>query len=288
MNPQPHEIRVSDDGTLVLSFQGILAGWEQTFLLSSDRHWDSPDSDRALQKRHLEQAKERGALILDFGDLIDGMGGRNDRRMTKSITRPEFNVDGYFTELINGAVDWFRPYAHLFRLIATGNHEQAILKHGEIDVTRQIVRLLNAEANAVIHPGKYAGWVKLVFRRPSSSAGNHIIRYTHGSGGSSPVTKGVIQTNRRAVYLPDAHTIVSGHLHEAWQLPITRERLSEKGRVYFDEQTHLQLPSYKRSSLHSGWAAERGFAPTPLGAWWLHFWFDATEAKVKHEFTRAQ
>jgi hypothetical protein len=26
------------------------AGWEQWYLLSSDRHWDNPHSDRKLQK----------------------------------------------------------------------------------------------------------------------------------------------------------------------------------------------------------------------------------------------
>lgn len=280
---------MSDDGTLMLTFTGVKAGWEQWFLLSSDRHWDSPDSDRTLQRRHLEQARERGALILDLGDFVDAMGGRNDRRMTKGGIRPELNVDGYFSELIDQTVEWFKPYADLFRLIATGNHETAVERHNEINVTRQIVRLLNAEAGAQIHAGKYAGWIRLHFRRANNaSAGRHVIRYTHGSGGSSPVTRGVIQTNRRAVYLPDAHTVLSGHTHQAWKVPIIRERVTERGRVYYDEQTHVQLPSYKRSSLHEGWAAERGFAPTPIGAWWLRFWFDATEIKVKHEFTRAQ
>lgn len=283
----PHEKRVSRDGTLILTFTGVKFGFEQWFLLSSDRHWDSPDSDRAMQRRHLDEAAERNALILDFGDLIDGMGGRNDRRASKSGIRAEHNVDGYFTELINGAVDWYKPYAHLFALIATGNHESAVLRHNEIDLTRQIVRLLNAETGSSIHAGQYAGWVRLNFRRQGrASAGRHVIRYTHGSGGASPVTRGVIQTNRRAVYLPDAHTVLSGHTHQAWKVPIIRERLSEQGRVYFDEQTHVQIPSYKRSSLHTGFAAERGFAPTPLGAWWLRFWY--TRGQIHHEFTRAQ
>jgi len=282
-----HTTRVSDDGTLILTFPNVKAGFEQWFLLSSDRHWDSPDSDRAMQKRHLEQAVERNAMVFDFGDLIDGMGGRNDRRMTKSGIRAEFNVDGYFTELINQAVDWFKPYAKQFKLIATGNHESAVLKHNEVDLTRQIVRLLNAEANANIVPGKYAGWIRLQFQRSNNaSAGRHLIRYTHGSGGSSPVTRGVIQTNRRAVWLPDADTIISGHVHQNWLVTIPRERITERGRVYFDEQNHLQLPSYKRASLHEGFAAERGFAPTPIGAWWLRFWFE--NEQMKHEFTRAQ
>src|SRR5690625_881411 len=144
-----------------------------------------------MQKRHLEQAVERNALVFDFGDLIDGMGGRNDRRMTKSGIRAELNVDGYFTELINQAVDWFKPYAKQFTLIATGNHESAVLRHNAVDLTRQIVRLLDVDANASVVPGKYAGSIRLSFRRGNkASAGSLIFRFSHGSGGSSPVTRG--------------------------------------------------------------------------------------------------
>lgn len=278
---------VSKDGVLNISINGVKSGWQQWFLLTSDRHFDSPDSDLKLQRKHLEQARERNAIVLDFGDLFDAMGGRNDRRMTKSGIRPEHNVDAYYTAILEDATDWYKPFANLFALIATGNHESAVLTHQEFDLTRQLVRMLNAEANANIHPGKYAGWITLSFHAKSKpSVGRHVIRYTHGSGGNSPVTRGTIQTNRRAVYLPDAHTIISGHTHQSWLLEITRERISQRGHVYFDEQTHVQVPSYKRSSLHSGFAAERGFAPTPLGGWWLRFWWEGD--RVWHEFTRAQ
>ena len=272
---------------LQITFNDIRAGWEQWILLSSDRHLDSPDSDRVLQRKHLEQARERGAFVLDFGDLFDVMGGRNDRRRTRGGILPQHQQDAYYTAVLDEAVEWLTPYADLFAMIGTGNHESAVLKHGEVDLTRHLVRLLNAEAGANIHAGDYAGWVSLRFNHTGKAGiGRHVIRYTHGSGGSSPVTRGVIQTNRRAVYLPDAHTVVSGHLHEAWLVPITRERVTERGRVYFDEQTHVQIPSYKRSSLRSGFAAERGFAPTPLGAWWLRFWLEGNT--IRHEFTRAQ
>jgi len=275
------------DGTLTLSFNEVKPGWEQWFLLTSDRHLDSPDSDRNLQRKHLDQARDRDALVLDFGDLFDVMGGRNDSRMSKGGILAQHQVDGYFTAVLDEAVEWLTPYADLFALIGTGNHESAVLKHAEVDLTRHLIRLLNAEAGGQVHAGAYAGWVILRFNQPGRPAvGKHVIRYTHGSGGSSPVTRGVIQTNRRAVYLPDADTILSGHTHESWLVPITRERITQRGRVFFDEQTHVQIPSYKRSSLHRGFAAERGFAPTPLGGWWLRFWFEAGE--VLHEFTRAQ
>jgi hypothetical protein len=96
---------------------------------------------------------------------------------------------------------------------------------------------------------------------------------THGYGGAAPVTKGTIQTNRRAVYVPDAEIIVSGHTHQEWYFPIQRMRVSRKGRVYQDTQWHVSLPSYKDSFKdgysYGEWAIEKGFPPAPIGAAWL-------------------
>ena len=49
--------------------------WEQWVLLTSDRHWDNPKSDHALQIKHLIQAVERNAIIIDAGDLYCAMQG---------------------------------------------------------------------------------------------------------------------------------------------------------------------------------------------------------------------
>jgi len=99
------------------------------------------------------------------------------------------------------------------------------------------------------------------------------------------VTKGVIQTNRRAVYLPDADVVLSGHIHQHWQMPITRERLNDLGNVFLDTQTHVSLPSYKRVSRRDGWEVEKGFAPGPLGAVWLRLYM--RDFELRTEFTWA-
>lgn len=39
-------------------------------LLSFDRHHDNPKSDNRMERRHLEQARERNAIIIDGGDLF--------------------------------------------------------------------------------------------------------------------------------------------------------------------------------------------------------------------------
>lgn len=264
-------------------------GWEQWYLLSSDRHWDNPHSDWKLQKTHLEKAKERNAKILDFGDLFCVMQGKYDRRASKTDLRPEHQVDNYLDAVVNTAVDWFSPYADMFALVAEGNHESAIRRHHETDLIERFVTTLNYKNGTQLTKGLYTGYVKFSFKKASgrSRLTPVILNFTHGYGGGGPVTRGVIQTNRKAVYLPDAQICVSGHIHESWQVSIPRERLSHVGKIYLDEQTHICLPTYKEEYLQGeNYHRERGRPPKPLGCWFLRFYYE--NKKIKYEFIRAK
>jgi hypothetical protein len=260
--------------------------WEQWFLLSSDRHWDNPHSDWELQKKHLDLARKRNAKILDFGDLFCVMQGKFDRRASKSNVRPEHQVDNYLDAVVNTAADWFQPYADMFALISEGNHESAIRRHHETDLIERFVTTLNYKANTCITRGLYTGWVRFRFlQKGHSNVFN--LNYTHGYGGGGPVTKGVIQANRKAVYLPDAHFCVSGHIHEHWLMTQSRERLKKNGETTIDEQVHVCLPTYKEEYLMGAdFHRERGRPPKPLGAYWLRFFNDA--GNINYEFIRAK
>ena len=59
--------------------------WEQTFLLISDVHFDNPDCDRKLLKKHLDKAVQDGCGILVNGDWFCAMESRNDPRSVKKI-----------------------------------------------------------------------------------------------------------------------------------------------------------------------------------------------------------
>jgi len=102
------------------------------------------------------------------------------------------------------------------------------------------------------------------------------------------VTKGTIQTNRRAVVYPDANIVISGHSHQQWMMPIPRLRINDFGREYRDEQLHLQIPSYKDeiTGQVDGFAVEKQFAPKPLGAWWLRFWWQR-DVGLRYDAMRA-
>lgn len=143
---------------------------------------------------------------------------------------------------MNTAAKWFKNDPLL--LIADGNHDTIILKRHETDLMERLHALLREGGNAVVHRGGFSGWVRFMFSYRSERKSLKLA-YHHGYGGDAPVTKGTIQTNRMAVYLPDADFVCTGHTHNEWQFPIARLRLSDSGRVYHDEQLHLELPSYK-------------------------------------------
>ncbi len=239
-------------------------------LLSFDRHHDNPKSDNAMEKRHLELAKKRNAIIIDGGDLFCAMQGKYDKRSDKSDLKNEHKAGNYLDRLVSTAADFYAPYAHLFAIIAPGNHETSILKRHETNLTERLVQTLNDRTGSNIKVGGFSGWIKFQIGCFAQSLAINLW-YHHGYGGDAPVTKGVIQTNRQAVYLPDAHIVATGHTHNEWQFPIPRLRLTNKGKVYHDEQLHLKVPSYKEEYVdgYGGWHIERGGPPKPTGAVWL-------------------
>jgi len=275
----------------------IPSEWEQWVLLSSDRHWDNPKSDHTLQKKHLDQALERNAVIIDAGDLYCAMQGKYDKRSAKSDVRPEHQVNNYLDALIKTGADFFAPYAKNFALIAAGNHEAAIKKRHETDLTERVCSTINYISGETVYNGGYSGFVRFRLTdlqpdRNRTLGRNVTLHYSHGYGGGGTVTKGIIQTNRKAVYLPDADIVISGHVHESWQIELMRVRVGRQ-KIFHDTQTHICLPTYKEEfgTGFGGWHVERGAPPKPLGAVWLRFFYsgsrDIAKRGLNFEVTRA-
>lgn len=277
-------------------------------LLSSDRHHDNPHCNQELELEHLELAKKRNAVILDYGDLFCAMQGKFDRRANKDDIRPEHQHGNYLDKLVSTATDFYAPYAHNFAVMGPGNHETAMLKHHETNLTERLIERLNMSTGSEIKMGGYSGWVKFKFTygKEQTTGGNALVGggqktmgsinlwYHHGYGGDAPVTKGTIQTGRQAVYVPDAHIVCTGHTHNEWIFPITRQRLKESGLIYKDEQTHIKTAGYKEEyeDGFGGWHIERGGPPKPNGAMWLRFWYVKSDNPhkrgVRYEVTRAK
>lgn len=279
----------SGNGVTRISIEHDLnSKWEFKILLSSDRHIDNKHSDLRLQRKHLNEALKNNWPIIDIGDAFDAMQGRKDPRLCRTeLVGYLHDKEEYFDAVVDYTYDFLQPYQKQFAMIGLGNHETSVLRHNETNLTKRLVKRLK-EGGSKVAMGGYAGWIKLSFTGSSEQRSLNI-RYTHGGGGNSPVTKGVIKTNRRAVVFPDANIIISGHTHEAFCLPLARERLSMAGKIYSDNQLHVQIPSYKDSTtgIGSGWEIEKEFPTKPVGAYWLRFFYDRSTRKIKYDATLA-
>lgn len=247
-------------------------------LLRSDVHHDNPKCDWDMERRHLEQAKERGAAIIDNGDLFCAMQGKWDKRSDKNAMRPEHQGGNYLDLLVSEAAEFYRPYADHFAVIGKGNHETAIRKMHETDLTERLVAMLKSY-NSPVEISGYGGYVRLTFSMTTNNKQQtRWLHHYHGTGGGGPVTRGVIQTNRLAVMHPDADIVLTGHTHDEWTMPIPRQRITKYGRPYHDEQLHVRVPGYKDAWCDgdSGWEVERMLGPKNLGAAWLRCRFVVT------------
>ncbi len=242
------------------------------FLLTSDRHHDNAHCNQQLEKQHLDQARERDAHIIDIGDLFCAMQGKWDRRADTSQLRPEYIGGNYLDLLVDEATKFFSPYADRFLQLSPGNHETSITKRHETNLTQRLVERLNLNNKHKIFLGGYSGWIQF-FLKNSTHQKRFNYFYHHGFGGGGPVTRGVIQTNRMGIYLPDANFVHTGHTHDEWVVPIQRARISQHGKPYQDTQTHIRTPGYKDEYADGagGWHIERGGPPKPTGASWLKF-----------------
>lgn len=238
-------------------------------MVQSDEHVDSPSHLAALWTSHVERAARHNMPILSMGDMFDAIGGRYDKRRDPAeLAAEHLPRRDYYDAVVESVARQLKPYAQHYALLARGNHECSILKHTETDLTQRLADALPGFRGAL---GGYTGYVRLRF----GQSYEHLIWYSHGKRGSAPVTRGVINTNRRAVWLRDPDTILSGDSHEAWFMPVVRETVTGDTRGWA-AQWHVQMPSYVRNTDTLSWVAQREFAPKPVGCWLLGFSYTKT------------
>lgn len=241
-------------------------------LLLSDLHWDNPKCNRKLLKSHLDEALAIDAHIHLNGDTFCLMQGAYDPRKNKADIRPEHNVANYIDAVIDTAIEWFAPYAHLIGVVGYGNHECSLIKRLETDVIERFVNGLNAKCKTNIKIGGYGGWIIYSFMKHSGGGGVAFkIKYFHGSGGGGVVTKGTIQFNRMATMVEGADMIWMGHVHEDHELTYTIERVNQNNKVVLRDILMVRTATYKEEYNDGkyGWHVERGAPPKPLGGRWL-------------------
>lgn len=237
-------------------------------LYLGDLHWDHAKCDRTALKAVLDQALQRDAVIVLLGDTLCLMQGRDDRRSAKSSLRPEHKVDAYFSSVVDDFADWFAPYASNTWFALEGNHESAVRKHHEIDVTRMWVSRLNAAGASIQYPG-YATYARVLLQHNTRRGSVRFFAH-HGHGGGGEVTRGTIQAQRRAVLYPDANWIVSGHIHSSYLVDHEQFRMNDAGKPFVAVQSHLSVGTWKHEygDGTGGWHVEKGRGPRQASGWW--------------------
>jgi hypothetical protein len=272
--------------------------WEQWVLLRSDVHHDNPKCDQELEKHHLDETIEYDAPIIDNGDLFCAMQGKWDKRADKNALREEHRGSNYFDLLVETAAKFYEPYKDQFAVLAKGNHETAVTSRHETDLTDRLASRMRAQGSKVEASG-YGGFV--IFRFVDAKQKNKkatcnpikdskVLYHFHGTGGGGPVTRGTIQTNRIAVWSPDADIVLTGHTHDEWSVTIPRMRISQRGEVSHDEQLHVRCPGYKDAwgDSYAGWETEKMLGPKALGSAWLRFWWNYRTMSVGVDTVRAK
>ena len=260
----------------------LKAGDKRYVLLTSDWHYDHALCDRSLLYRHLEKARELNAPVFVIGDMNCLMQGRDDKRRSMKALRDDLANDEYTDSVIDTTLQGISSYGDQFALMSLGNHETAFRKIHGVNVTKHIVRGLNEKGSQVVL-GDYGGYVKIVLNCQKTKQKSFMYRFFHGSGGGGPVTKGVIQTNRHAAFMHSADIVHTGHIHDAWVMPITREVCTNTGKIGLSTQWHISSPTYKDEygKGEGGWHIERGAPPKPLGCVWLEFEVGGNDVGIK-------
>jgi hypothetical protein len=205
------------------------------------------------------------------GDFFCLMQGKGDKRGNKSDIRPEHNNAKYLDSIVETAVEWFSPYAHILTVIGYGNHETAIIKYQETDILQRFVDLLNYKNGSNVQTGGYGGWIVVRHNFENKRLVYYKIRYFHGSGGGGVVTKGALNLTRALEMYENFDIFTMGHIHENSARHDVRDALVHNGNIgYYLEQKELHLMitgTYKEEygDGSKGWHVERGAPIKPIG-----------------------
>lgn len=246
-------------------------GKQVKIAMLSDIHWDNPKCDWKLLKRDLDYCKENNIPIMVNGDFFCLMQGRGDRRGNKSDIRPEHNNAKYLDSIVETAVEWWSPYAHLLTVIGYGNHETAIIKYQETDILQRFVDLLNYKNNTQVYAGGYGGWIVVRQTFETNVSSSFKIKYFHGSGGGGVVTKGALNLTRALEMYEDFDVFTMGHIHENAARNDVRDTITSNPKLGYrhdHKQIHLMLTgTYKEEygDGSKGWHVERGAPVKPTG-----------------------
>jgi len=216
--------------------------------LFSDIHFDSPDCDKPLLKKHLDYCLNDHRYILVGGDFFDAILLKDKKRAVNHLME---QGDNQLNVKLEEAAHFLDPYKDLIIFFGRGNHEESILKYNGFDLLQMLTTLLNAaNKNHQIQYGNYSNFLR--FNWTKGNGGKSILHYDiyqhHGAGANAPVSKGAIDFNR-ILHGVDTDLVWVGHKHNSLTLasdPIMS--ITPSGEVKMKNRQAIMTPSYQKAA----------------------------------------
>jgi hypothetical protein len=217
------------------------------FTFISDTHIGGSVTDHDAILADLEDARSHGDRVNVNGDIFDVILPKDHKRYKPDALAPRLQGRA---NVLNAALDYaceiFGPHAKIIDMMGCGNHEASVEKFHGLDVLSLLIHRLNTEYGGEISYGGYSGFLDYRFRATSGGVGNRVvIYYHHGGGGAAPVTKGMIDFNRKAAWV-DSDVVWLGHKHNRLvdSTPL-RMRCPQSGdSPKLDQQVFIMSGSY--------------------------------------------
>lgn len=240
-----------------------------------------------MERKHLEQALERNAFIIDGGDLFDACQGKEDKRRNMDVLRDEDRRADYFDGLVENAAKFYAPFARNIAVMTPGNHEGKAKKHYGTNLTKRLVAELNRQPGANIQAGCYTQFLRICLTRGTQRQ-RYVAWWTHGAGGAAPVTQGMISHQRRRVFVSGVDLMIGGHNHLSWRMDAIRLQLNHNGVVERKPVLVVNVPSYLDDyQAEDDYPHDKGGEPKPLGAYWLHMMMEGRGSEIEADVLRA-
>lgn len=214
------------------------------YAIFSDLHIGSKALNKQALDRDLSDCKRDDTKVIINGDTLDLILMQDHKRAMPSQIK---NEDGQINKYVDEAAELLLPYVSQLCIIGTGNHENSITKHHGVDVLAWLIDKLNREkTNGKIQQGHYQNFIRINFLDPSHRNKflcSYDIFLHHFVGGSSPVTKGMIDFNR-IITANQADLYIGSHKHNNFETSYPLTYITPSGRIETKDRKAVMTPPY--------------------------------------------
>lgn len=248
--------------------------FSMSLLCSSDMHIGHRHTDYDLITKELELCDR---LNIN-GDMFDAISNTDRKRYRLSV--PHDRILNARERQLDEALDWateiYGPHASKIDVVGVGNHDDSTVKYNHFDLVLELVKRLN-KLGGKINYGGYCGLIRYIFKMGKTKLGQYIIQYHHGSGHSSPVTKGMIDLNRSKTWIQNVDCFWKGHKHNKFcdEDQVMNSDGQLQPRVSFFSGSYIRnyniqdQKSIMKEGRTANFADDNLMAPQGLGGWFI-------------------